>query len=422
MSSVFEMAKSINIIKVYERYSGNPISNHRHLGNVSCPCHTDTTPSMKLYDKTNSFYCFSCKKAGSNIDLYMAITGVVDSMSAAKQLCDDFGLSYTIVQPNPEYYQYVEVYKWVSNFFQYLLHTSLCPDKEYFNKRGFKDLTKEYGLGYCPSIFIGKDNKVINFKEMLMHQFPNIKEEVLDSYRLYNDRGDCIMYGRYIFTIYDAKGNPVGFSGRSIDPDNPAKYYNTPETTFFKKGSLLYNFSEAKKYGQVYIVEGYCDALSLISLGIKNVVACMGTSFTTEHINMLKSKEIILSLDNDNAGKKQMENLIKSNKDTLFKVLLWQGAKDFNDLLINNVESLKEIFDNPKLVSGPEFIIKYYKETLDLSTLEDREKLWTVLASLIGANDKRYFIQYPINTLYTPVAYDYYWTIVKRIVKGKRGK
>ena len=36
-------------------------------------------------------------------------------------------------------------------------------------------------------------------------------------------------------------------------------------------------------------------------------------------------------------------------------------------------------------------------------------------------NDSRYRNKYPINTTYTPVSIDYYWTIVKRIIKGKRG-
>ena len=57
----------------------------------------------------------------------------------------------------------------------------------------------------------------------------------------------------------------------------------------------------------------------------------------------------------------------------------------------------------------------------DLSILSEREKLWITIASLIGANDSRYRHKYPVNTLYTPVSFDYYWTIVKRIIKGKRG-
>lgn len=421
MASVFEVAKGISIRQVYEKYSGETLNQYRVRGNVPCPFHQDAKPSMHLYDKTNSFYCFSCKKAGSTIDLYMEITGVADKFEAAKQLCDDFGLSYEVIQPNPAYQQYVEVYKWVANFYNFLLHTNICPNHKYFIERGFDAIEKDYLLGYCPNILIGKGNQVLSFKKILMDKFPNINPAVLDSYCLYDSRGDSIMAGRYVFTIFDSRGNPVAFSGRSLDPDNPAKYLNTPETTFFKKRFTLYNYHKAKKYGQVYVVEGYCDALSLISLGVENVVAAMGTSFTQDHIGLLKEKDIILSLDNDKAGKQQTNNLILSNKHIPFKVLVWDGAKDFNDLLIADKFKLNVLIKKPKLISAPEFVINYNKDTLDLSTLEGRDKFWIVTASLIGANDSRYRNKYPINTTYTPVSIDYYWTIVKRIIKGKRG-
>lgn len=427
MSNVFDVAKGISIKAVYERYTGTSLDKHRIRGNVSCPFHSDARPSMHLYEDTNTFYCFSCKSFGGPIDLYKEImtanTGVVytNVIEAAKELCDDFGLEYEVPHVNPAYQDYTKVYNWVAGFYNFLLHSSVCPNPKYFEDRGFSSLEKDYLLGYCPTIFIGKDSQVLTLKDIVMKQFPSISEPILNSYGLYDSKGNSIMANRYVFSIFDTKGNVVGFSGRSIDPENPAKYLNTPETMFFKKRGILYNYHEAKKYGQVYVVEGYCDALSLISLGIPNVVAAMGTSFTQDHINILNDKSIILSLDNDKAGKEQMYNLIQSNKSTPFKVLLWEGAKDFNDLLLKDTKAFADLFSKPKVVSAPEYAIKYLKDTLDLTILSDRDKMWVEVASLIGANDKRYLNKYPINTIYTPVSYDYYWTIVKRIIKGKRG-
>lgn len=427
MANVFEVAKSISIRQVYERYSGNSLDRYRSRGNVSCPLHSDVKPSMHLYDKSNSFYCFSCKKSGSPIDLYKELMsyncGVVytDDLEAAKDLCRDFGLPYDVHQPNPAYQDYVKVYKWVADFYHWLLHSNACPNNEYFSERGLESLEKDYLLGYCPSILIDRNNKVVNFKEVLKNQFPNINEAILDSYGIYDSRGDSIMAGRYVFTIFDSKGNPVAFSGRTTDPNNPAKYLNTSETAFFKKRFTLYNYHKAKKYGTVYIVEGYCDALSLVAVGMDNVVAAMGTSFTPDHLELLKEKELILSLDNDKAGKDQMLNLITKHKHIPFQVFVWDEAKDFNDLLSVHPDKVNNLFVKPKLLTAPEFLINYSKEFLDLSTLKDRDTLWVSLASLIGANDKRYLSKYPINTIYTPVSIDYYWTIVKRIIKGKRG-
>lgn len=422
MNDIFTSAKSISIRLVYERYTGNKLPVNRYNTNVKCPFHgEDTKPSMHLYDNTNTYHCFACGKHGSTIDFIKDATGISDNLEAAKQLCEDFNIPYTTTPVSPEYKQYTEVYSWVAKFYNFLLRSTACPNRDYFKDRGFESIQAKYLLGYCPSVLIGKENKVLNFKEILLKEFPNIPSYTLDSYDLYDSKGDSIMAGRYVFPIFDSKGNVVAFSGRSLDPNAP-KYLNTKETTFFKKRYVLYNLHEAKKYGNIYIVEGYCDALSLIANGYSNVVAAMGTSFTSDHIDLLKGKELILALDNDKAGQETMLKLVISNKDIPFKVLKWDGAKDFNDLLINDNLKLLSLLSKPNVITAPEFVISYYKNNVDLSILDNRNKFWMALATLIGANDKRYFTKYPINTLYTPVAFDYYWTIVKRIVKGKRGK
>ena len=46
----------------------------RH-GKMSCPEHADKTPSLQLYEKTNSFYCFSCGKTGDGYGLYAMLSG-----------------------------------------------------------------------------------------------------------------------------------------------------------------------------------------------------------------------------------------------------------------------------------------------------------------------------------------------------------
>ena len=162
MSNVFDVAKSISIKTVYEKYSGVSLDKHRARGNVPCPFHSDAKPSMHLYEKTNSFYCFSCKKSGSPIDLFKEImthtNGLVysDDFEAAKDLCEAFGLEYETHEPNPGYKDYVAVYNWVAKLYNFLLHTTTCPQPNYFVDRGFKSIEKEYLLGYCPTIFINR--------------------------------------------------------------------------------------------------------------------------------------------------------------------------------------------------------------------------------------------------------------------------
>lgn len=422
MANVFKVAKSVSIKQVYERYTGTPIDRFHRRGNVSCPFHDDVKPSFHLYEDTNSFHCFSCKKSGSSIDLYMNITGIVDAAAAAKQICDDFGLTYDEYVVDEAYKQYTDVYKFVSGLYNHCLRLKSCPNHNYYIDRGFsEEVVKAYGLGFCPSFFIDTEKKVTTLKQILQKAFPHIPELVLDTYGLYDSFGVSNMAGRFTFTIKDIKGNPVGFSGRSLAPDQP-KYFNTPETEYFHKRNTLYNLDVAKRYGSIIVVEGFCDALTLISQGVPNVVAAMGTAFGPSHIDLLKGKEIILSLDNDLAGYNQMYKIITDNRSQYFRVWAWYGAKDFNDLALSNLDKLKEFINNKKILGGPEFVIKYLKGTLDLSSLEERSKLWLAVVKLIGTTNKHYQHLYPLNTIYTLVELDYYWTIITRIIKGKRGK
>ena len=113
-----------------------------------------------------------------------------------------------------------------------------------------------------------------------------------------------------MFPLYDTKGNIVGYSGRIYNGEKDSKYINTMETEIFKKGELLYNYhrakDEARKKDQIIIVEGFMDVIRLYSVGIKNVVATMGTSVTKTQANLIKrmAKNIILCFDGDDAGAK----------------------------------------------------------------------------------------------------------------------
>ena len=71
--------------------------------------------------------------------------------------------------------------------------------------------------------------------------------------------------GRLMFPIWDARGEPVGFGGRTLDGQGP-KYKNSPETPIYQKSRLLYGLHWAKgeivARGEVVICEGYTDVMA----------------------------------------------------------------------------------------------------------------------------------------------------------------
>ena len=89
-----------------------------------------------------------------------------------------------------------------------------------------------------------------------------------------------------------------------------AKYINSPETPFFKKGSNLYNLDRARKLSNkedfIYLVEGYMDVIGLSKAGIENSVANLGTALTTKQILILNQffDHIIICFDGDESGYK----------------------------------------------------------------------------------------------------------------------
>jgi DNA primase len=113
---------------------------------------------------------------------------------------------------------------------------------------------------------------------------------------------------RVIFPIADFRGAIVGFGGRALASDVPAKYLNSPETELFHKGSLLYNGAEARKAvhdaGTVIAVEGYVDVVRMVSAGFAHTVAPLGTALTERQLQILwrMADEPILCFDGDKAG------------------------------------------------------------------------------------------------------------------------
>ena len=105
-------------------------------------------------------------------------------------------------------------------------------------------------------------------------------------------------------------GDPIAFGGRIIRESKLAKYINSPETEFYKKGNMIFNLDKAKnaraETNEVLIVEGYMDVVSVYSSGIKNVIANSGTALTERQITLIWKffSNPIICLDGDESGQK----------------------------------------------------------------------------------------------------------------------
>ena len=120
------------------------------------------------------------------------------------------------------------------------------------------------------------------------------------------------------------------------------KYINTRETVIFKKRENLYNYHlaapNARKEKSIIICEGFMDAIRIYSIGVKNVVATMGTALAKEQIELLKKLgvKVIVVMDNDNAGlmatKSIGKELIDNGIDT--GIVRLTGIKDPDEYIL----------------------------------------------------------------------------------------
>ena len=218
-----------------------------------------------------------------------------------------------MIKKDLRFQTYKNIYKDYSNFFtQKLFNKDNQEALEYLLKRGLKkDAVEEFQLGYVP----WKND----FRESLLKKY---SEEDIDLTGLYykNDKtGKYIdrFNSRIIFPVNNITGDSIAFGGRIIRESKLAKYINSPETEFYKKGNMIYNLDKAKdkrsETNEVLIVEGYMDVVSVYASGIKNVIANSGTALTERQINLIWKffSNPIICLDGDESGQKVHQELLK---------------------------------------------------------------------------------------------------------------
>ena len=184
-----------------------------------------------------------------------------------------------------------------------------------------------------------------------IYYFDEHKKKYIDRFR-----------NRIIFPVKDLNGSVFALGGRTISKTNFAKYINSPETEFYKKGNNLYNINVAKelrdKKDEVFIVEGYMDVVNLHKFGIKNVVANLGTAITERQIDLIWRffKKPIICLDGDTSGRKAALRAAER----LFPIM----KPDFNIYFLTLPENLDpDSYINQK---GKESFIKFAESKVEI--------------------------------------------------------
>ncbi len=272
------------------------------------PFKNEKSPSFTVNDEKEFYHCFSSGEHGNIFDFLMK-TKSIGFGEAVKILAAEAGMqpyrfSNFDKKKDLRFQTYKNIYKEYSDYFyKELFNPNNKEALDYLKKRGLeKNTIEEFKLGYVP----WKNN----FYEELLKKYSEEDINLTGLYYKHDKSGKYIdrFNSRIIFSVNNISGDAVAFGGRIIKESKLAKYINSPETEFYKKGSMIFNLDKAKscrpETNEVIIVEGYMDVVSVYSTGIKNVIANSGTALTDRQMNIIWKffSNPVICLDGDQSG------------------------------------------------------------------------------------------------------------------------
>ncbi len=360
------VSKTVNLKKRGKEYVG------------LSPFKTEKTPSFTVNDEKEFYHCFSTAEHGNIFDFVMK-TQNLKFGEAVKSLANLAGMQpYTFSKEDEIREKKWNNYKSILNKYVDYYHDELLKNsnsiraKDYLKKRG---LTKEE----VQKFKIGFETNDLNFQQNIFNEFN--ENEIKDTGLFYFDENKKKYVSRFrdrvLFPIKNISGDPIAIGGRILN-DNKylAKYINSPETPFFKKGSNLFNLDFARKLSNnvnnIFLVEGYMDVIGLSKYKIDNVVANLGTSLTSRQILTLNQffDEIVICFDGDDSGYKAAlraaENSIIELKPEKKISFLFLPEKHDPDSFVNkNGKDFFLEFSINNSVSIHKFIYNHYFKEMD---------------------------------------------------------
>jgi DNA primase len=291
-----------------------------------CPFHDESTPSFSIEPHKKLFHCFGCGESGDVFDFVQRTEGV-DFTGAIELLADRYGVRLEREAEDPAEAQrrerrerLLELLERTATFYVRFLWESreAAKAREYLAERGLEEATlREFRVGYAPSAWDAtlKASMGAGFKA----------RELYDAGLVQRAKGEGRIYdrfrGRIMFPLADTRGRVLGFGARAMRDGQGAKYINTAENELFHKGRLLYAADLARAHatraGSAILCEGYTDVIALHQAGLRNAVAAMGTSLTSEQVGELAklAPVVQLALDADAAGQTAMVRAAQVAKD-----------------------------------------------------------------------------------------------------------
>ena len=206
-----------------------------------CPFHQEKSPSFSVNPEKQIFHCFGCG-VGGNVFTYMMRHEGMSFPEAVKFLAQRAGIPLEFEEIDESASRANESLYYINEFAARFFKETLFASSgkaalQYLKARGFsQDDIETFGIGLAPS---GWDGLINHAKK------EGVEPEQLSRAGLILQKSGGGAYDRFrnrvMFTIWNLSGRVVAFGGRKLtEEDDSPKYVNSPETTIYEKGKLLY--------------------------------------------------------------------------------------------------------------------------------------------------------------------------------------
>ena len=367
-----------------------------------CPFHEDHSPSMSISPDKQIYKCFVCG-AGGNVFTFVQNYEKVSFPEAVAKVADLVGFqlsSNPAEDTRPKDPHRESLYSVLNETIRYTMYQmnteTASKEKDYLDQRGLsEEIRHKFEIGYNP-------NGDVLYQFLKAKGYADSDMTACNVIRTGSSGIHDVFSGRITFPIHDARGNPIGFSARTIEKDNPAKYINTNDTELFSKSDIVYNAhrarGEARRQGKLYVCEGVTDVIAFARAGMDNAVCTLGTSCTEHQIKLLKSlsPRIVFCYDGDEAGQHATWRAAKMARaaNAAVTVIDNRTGKDPDEIIRSDgAEALQQLAKRE--ISWMEFALNYLKNHTNLDNyLEKKEfvkKAQAEIAELDDEMDRQHF-------------------------------
>lgn len=397
--TIEQVADANDIVEVIGSYF--PLKRAGATFKALCPFHQEKSPSFTVNPQRQIFKCFGCNEGGSVFKFveryeHVSFPEAVRKLAARAGIAiiEERGASLEEDRQHESRHTLLKLHAEAAEWFHenLLKREFSAPAREYLRGRGLdRAIAVSWKLGFAPDSWDAFMNwareQGYSRRWLLESGLVKLRDEERPESEVY-DR----FRGRIMFPIRDDLGQVIAFSGRVLEAEaKAAKYLNSPETSLFKKGSVLFGLDKSKRSlieaGCAIVCEGQLDLIALFEAGISNVVAPQGTAFTEKQARILKQfvSEVVLCFDSDTAGQKAAERSLEAllQYDLIVRVAEMPAGQDPDSLVR---EEGAEAFR--ARVSGAREFFDYWIDrelaTTDLTSLGAKMQLARKMAESVG--------------------------------------